>query len=58
MTALEGYVSADYYRTSLRTGREYISEPYYENVGGGLFQVKPVEVCGGDVGAVALGECF
>ncbi|MCL2179583.1 MAG: methyl-accepting chemotaxis protein [Treponema sp.] len=34
MAALEGYADAEYYAVPLRTGREYLVEPYYESVGG------------------------
>jgi len=44
MTALEGYANADYYRTSLRTGKEYIAEPYYENIGGRRVLITSVTV--------------
>ena len=44
MNALEGYANADYYRTSLRTGREFLVEPYYENVGGRQVLITSVTV--------------
>ena len=44
MTALVGYADADYYRTPMRTGREYLVEPYYENVGGSRVLITSLTV--------------
>jgi len=43
-TALEGYATSDYYNTSLRTGREYLVEPYYETIGGRQVLITSVTV--------------
>jgi len=44
LAALEGFATAEYYTTSLRTGREYLVEPYYENIGGRQVLVTSVTV--------------
>jgi len=44
LSALEGYTTAEYYTTSLRTGREYLVEPYYENIGGRKVLITSVTV--------------
>ncbi|MCL2270660.1 MAG: methyl-accepting chemotaxis protein [Treponema sp.] len=44
ISTLEGFANADYYRTSLRTGKEYIAEPYYETVGGRQTLITSVTV--------------
>ena len=44
MTALEGYAASDYYTIPLRTGREYLVEPYYENIGGRQVLITSVTV--------------
>ena len=43
-SALEGYADADYYTVPLRKGREYLVEPYYENVGGKRLLITSVTV--------------
>jgi len=44
MTALEEYTNSDYYTVPLRTGREYLVEPYYENIGGRQVLITSVTV--------------
>ena len=44
LSVLEGYATAEYYTTSLRTGREYLVEPYYENIGGRQVLITSVTV--------------
>ena len=44
VAALAGYASADYYTIPLRTGKEVIVEPYYENVGGTQLLITSVAV--------------
>jgi len=44
LTALEGYATAEYYTVPLRNGREYLVEPYYENIGGRQVLITSVTV--------------
>jgi len=44
MSALERYANAEYYIVPMRTGREYLVEPYYENVGGRRTLITSVTV--------------
>jgi len=43
-SALEGYTRAEYYVVPMRTGREYLVEPYYETVGGKRTLITSVTV--------------
>ena len=42
--ALVGYEKAEYYTVPMKTGREYLVEPYYENVGGRQTLITSVTV--------------
>ena len=44
LSVLEGYTTAEYYTTSLKSGREYLVEPYYENIGGKQVLITSVTV--------------
>jgi len=44
LSALEGYATSEYYTVPLRTGREYLVEPYYENIGGRQVLITSVTV--------------
>ena len=44
MTSLVGYANAAYYTVPMRTGREYLVEPYNENVGGRQTLITSVTV--------------
>jgi len=44
LEALEGYATSDYYNVPLRTGREYLVEPYYETIGGRQVLITSVTV--------------
>ena len=44
LSALEGYANAEYYNIPMRTGHEYLVEPYYENIGGKRTLITSVTV--------------
>jgi methyl-accepting chemotaxis protein len=44
LSALDGYANAEYYTVPMRTGKEYLVEPYYENVGGRQTLITSVTV--------------
>ena len=44
LSPLLHYTTADYYTIPLRTGLEYVTEPYYENIGGQQVLVMSVTV--------------
>ncbi|MCL2243680.1 MAG: methyl-accepting chemotaxis protein [Treponema sp.] len=44
MAALEGYANAEYYIVPMRTGKEYLVEPYYETIGGKRTLITSVTV--------------